>query len=109
MAASMVGPVVGSNEVARFLYALTLMNMQHIASGDSGSMNLRVITLGHAQSATVTVTMTLTYLSRTCDSVYVICHLEAQSHTTTVLFRVKHKKRLLPLGCWLLISMFCSC
>ena len=49
MAASMVGLVVGSNEVARCLYALTLMNMQHIASGDS--MNLRVITLGHAQSA----------------------------------------------------------
>ena len=65
MAASMVGLVVGSNEVARCLYALTLMNMQHIASGDS--MNLRVITLGHAQSAIVT--MTLTYLSRTCDSV----------------------------------------
>ena len=103
MAASMVGPVVGSNEVARCLYALTLMNMQHITSGDSGSMNLRVITLGHAQSAIVT--MTLTYLSRTCDShsVYVTCHL------TTVLFRVNHKKRLLPLGCCLLISMFCFC
>ena len=66
MAASMVGPVVGSNEVARCLYALTLMDMQHITSGDSGSMNLRVITLGHAQSAIVT--MTLTYLSQTCDS-----------------------------------------
>ena len=79
MTASMVGPVVGSNEVARFLYALTLMKMQHIASGDSGSMNVRVITLGHAQSATVT--MTLTYLSRTCDSVYVICHLEAHRAT----------------------------
>ena len=52
MAASMVG----SNEVARCLYALTLMNMQNIASGDSGSMNLRVITLGHDQSATVTMT-----------------------------------------------------
>ena len=85
MAASMVGSVVGSNEVARCLYALTLMNMQNIASGDSGSMNLRVITLGHDQSATVT--MTLTYLIRTCDSVsvYVTCHLKAQSHTTTVL------------------------
>ena len=85
MAASMVGSVVGSNEVARCLYALTLMNMQNIASGDSGSMNLRVITLGHDQSATVT--LTLTYLIRTCDSVsvYVTCHLKAQSHTTTVL------------------------
>ena len=51
----MVGPVVGSNKVARCLYALTLMNMQNIASGDSGSMNLRVITLGHAQSAVVTM------------------------------------------------------
>ena len=72
MAASMVGSVIGSNKVARCLYALTLMNMQNVASGDSGSMNLRVITLGHDQSATVT--MTLTYLSRTwttvsCDSV----------------------------------------
>ena len=63
MAASMVG----SNKVARCLYALTLMNMQNIASGDSGSMNLRVITLGHAQSAIVT--MTLTYLSRTWTTV----------------------------------------
>ena len=65
MAASIVGPVVGSNKVARCLYALTLMNMQNIASGDS--MNLRVITLGHAQSAIVT--MTLTYLSRTWTTV----------------------------------------
>ena len=63
MAASMVGFVVGSNKVTRCLYALTLMNMQNIASGDSGSMNLRVITLGHAKSAIVT--MTLTYLSQT--------------------------------------------
>ena len=66
MAASMVGSVVGSDEVARCLYALTLMNMQNVASGDSSSMNLRVIILGHAQSAIVT--LTLTYLSRTCDS-----------------------------------------
>ena len=63
MAASMVGPVIGSNELARCLYALTLMNMQNVASGESSSMNLRVIILGHAQSAILT--MTLTYLSRT--------------------------------------------
>ena len=108
MAASMVGSVVGSNEVARCLYALTLMNMQNIASGDSGSMNLRVITLGHDQSATVT--MTLTYLIRTCDSVsvYVTCHLSLEStepHNNGT-FRANHKKRLLPLECCLLISMF---